>query len=277
LILAPIVGGLLAGMDRKISARMQGRIGPPILQPFYDVMKLFQKETLTTHTTQKLYVGCFLVFMMFTGVLFFAGGDLLLMFFSFTLASIFFVLAAYSSGSPYSAIGAERELLQMMAYEPVVLMTAVGFFKVTGTFDVTQMTRAQVPAILCLPGVFVGFVYILTIKLRKSPFDLSTSHHGHQEIVKGLTTECSGSTLALIEIAHWYENVLLLGIVVLFFLWESPWSIVLALFMGLLVYFLEIVVDNVCARVKWQLLFKSAWLIGGACVFVNLFVLALLE
>lgn len=276
LLLAPIVGGLLAGIDRKVSARMQGRIGPPVLQPFYDVLKLFQKETLTTHTTQKLYVGCFLIFMMFTGVLFFAGGDLLLMFFSFTLASIFLVLAAYSSGSPYSAIGAERELLQMMAYEPVVLMTAVGFFKVTGTFDVTQMVESALPAIVYLPGVFIGFVYILTIKLRKSPFDLSTSHHGHQEIVKGLTTEFSGGTLALIEIAHWYENVLLLGIVVLFFLWDSPWSIWMALLMGAVVYFVEIMIDNVCARVKWQLLFKSAWLMGGICVFLNLLILSLI-
>ena len=47
LILAPLAGGLLAGLDRKLSARMQRRVGPPILQPFYDVLKLFEKEKQT--------------------------------------------------------------------------------------------------------------------------------------------------------------------------------------------------------------------------------------
>jgi len=44
ILLAPIIGGLIAGFDRKITAHMQGRVGPPILQPFYDVGKLFEKE-----------------------------------------------------------------------------------------------------------------------------------------------------------------------------------------------------------------------------------------
>ncbi|MBV1768706.1 MAG: NADH-quinone oxidoreductase subunit H, partial [Candidatus Desulforudis sp.] len=47
-MLAPVVGGLLTGIDRKLSARMQGRIGPPILQPFYDFFKLWGKDTLVT-------------------------------------------------------------------------------------------------------------------------------------------------------------------------------------------------------------------------------------
>lgn len=56
LILAPFVGGLLAGFDRKISARMQGRKGPSILQPFYDVFKLFEKERITVTNVQDFYV-----------------------------------------------------------------------------------------------------------------------------------------------------------------------------------------------------------------------------
>ena len=54
LILAPFVGGLLAGLDRKVSARMQGRVGPSILQPFYDVLKLFEKEPITVTKVQDL-------------------------------------------------------------------------------------------------------------------------------------------------------------------------------------------------------------------------------
>ena len=76
------------------------------------------------------------------------------------------------------------------------------------------------------------------------PFDLSSSHHAHQEIVKGLTTEFAGPTLGLVEIAEWYENVLLYGVVYIFFRYNSTLSIVLALVICLLVYFLEILIDN---------------------------------
>ena len=71
MILAPFLGGLIAGIDRKITARMQGRVGPPILQPFYDVLKLFEKEKVVVTRSQNYYVLCYVVFMVFTGALFF--------------------------------------------------------------------------------------------------------------------------------------------------------------------------------------------------------------
>ena len=127
LVLAPFVGGLLAGLDRKISARMQGRFGPPILQPFYDVSKLRQKEGITVNKVQDFYMGAFFFFIILTGAFFFAGGDLLLVIFTLTTASVFLIVAAYSSNSPYAEVGAERELLSMMAYEPMVLLVIIGF------------------------------------------------------------------------------------------------------------------------------------------------------
>ncbi len=100
LLLAPIAGGFLAGIDRKISARMQGRVGPSLLQPFYDVFKLWEKEAITVNKVQDFYVLCFLIFIIITGCFFFAGGDLLLIIFTLTLASIFLVVAAFSSIRP---------------------------------------------------------------------------------------------------------------------------------------------------------------------------------
>ncbi|MBC7765663.1 MAG: NADH-quinone oxidoreductase subunit H, partial [Hyphomonadaceae bacterium] len=91
ILIAPIAGGLLAGIDRIISARMQGRVGPPLLQPFYDVMKLFQKETVVVNPFQGFYILGFTIFIIFTGAIFFAGEDLLVVIFALTLASIFFV------------------------------------------------------------------------------------------------------------------------------------------------------------------------------------------
>jgi len=125
--LAPFIGGLIAGIDRRVTARMQGRFGPPILQPFYDVGKLLKKERITVSNGQDFYVMCSLIFMIISGVFFFSGSNLLMMIFTLTAASIFLVLAGFSSNSPYAHLGSERELLQIMAYEPMILLTAVVF------------------------------------------------------------------------------------------------------------------------------------------------------
>jgi ech hydrogenase subunit B len=269
ILVAPVLGGLIAGIDRKVTARMQGRVGPPILQPFFDVGKLFEKENVVVTVTQNFYVLSYLVFMIVAGALFFSGGDLLLVIFAFTLSHIFLVLGAYASYSPYSHVGAERELLQIIAYEPMIILTAVGMYMVTKSFFVSSIVSSSVPIILFLPGIFIGYLIVLTIKLRKSPFDLSTSHHAHQEIVKGVTTDFTGPNLGKIEIAHWYEYVFLLGVIWLFFAW-NPLIAIIAIIVA---YFLEILIDNTMSRVKWQLMFRSSWIIAGTLGLVNLGVL----
>ncbi|MBN2250638.1 MAG: NADH-quinone oxidoreductase subunit H [Candidatus Altiarchaeota archaeon] len=265
-IFAPFIGGLVAGIDRKITAKMQGRVGPPILQPFYDVLKLFEKEKVVVSRSQNFYVLAYIVFIVFSGALFFSGGDLLLVIFALTLAHVFLVLGAYSAFSPYSQIGAERELIQVMTYEPMIILYAVGMYMATGSFYVSEIATSGRMLIAYLPGIFLGFIYILTMKLRKSPFDLSTSHHAHQELVKGVTTEFSGSTLARVDISHWYENVLLLGFIYLFFAF-NPALAVVAIFAT---YLLEIFIDNTYARFKWPLAMKSSWLVAALLGVVNI-------
>ena len=273
LFAAPLLGGWLAGWDRRLSARLQSRQGPPVLQPFYDVIKLWHKENIVVRRSQNFYIFFFLLLVIFTGALFFAGSDLLLVIFALTLAAIFFVLGAYKASSPYSFLGAERELLQMMAYEPMVLLTGIGMYMVTRTFQVDAIASHPRMLVLTLPGIFLGFVFILEIKMRKSPFDLSCSHHAHQELVRGLTTEFSGRALALIEIAHWYENVFLLAWVYLFFA-ASP---VIGLMAAAAVFLLVILVDNVFARLTWQTALKSAWAVAAVLGFGNILVLSLLR
>jgi ech hydrogenase subunit B len=278
LILGPVVGGFLAGFDRKITARMQGRKGPSVLQPFYDLFKLFQKQSVVVNNVQDFLVGGFLIFVIFTGCLFFAGGDLLLIFFALTLAGVFFIMSASSANSPYSSMGGQRELLQMMAYEPMVLLVAIGFYEVTGSFSVREIiANSTIPPIVYMPGVFVGFLWILTIKFRKSPFDFSTSHHAHQEMVKGMTTELSGHILALVELAHWYENAFLLGVIGLFVMTSAWWSGILAVVVCILAYFIEILIDNSSPRVKWDFMFKSTWSVTLIAGCVNLLILILIH
>lgn len=276
LIGAPFAGALLEGLDRKVAARMQGRKGPSLFQPLYDIHKLFCKQSVVVNSVQDFLVCGFLVFVVFTGALFFWGGDILLVFFALTLAGIFFIMSACSANAPYSSMGAQRELMQMMAYEPMVLLTAIGFYIATGSFSVRQIAQAPVSAICYLPGFFIGFLFILTIKFRKSPFDISTSHHAHQEMVRGITTELSGNILALVTLSHWYENVFLLGVVGLFIINSSWVSIPAAILVCLAAFLFETLVDNVFPRVKWQEMLKWTWIVTLAAGGINLMIVMLI-
>ncbi len=256
LFVAPLLGGLLCGIDRKITARLQGRVGPSIFQAFFDVLKLCRKENVVVRRSQNFYIVFFLLLVIFTSALFFAGANILLVIFALTLASIFFVLGGYKASSPYSFIGSQRELVQIVSYEPAVILSAIGMYMVTRTFDIKGIILYSKPLVFPLAGLFAAFLFILAIKLRKSPFDLSTSHHAHQELVKGITTEFSGTALAMIEVAHWYENIIALGFIYLFFAFDPAAGVIAAL----AAYLFMIVVDNAFARVKWQTAFKTSWM-----------------
>ena len=256
LILAPLVGGLIAGVDRVLTARMQSRRGPPVLQPFYDISKLWHKEPAFVNPVEKIFTTAYLVLIAFSGALLFAGGDLLLVVFALALAHTFLILAAYAANAPYSTVGAERELIGVMVAEPVLILLATGFFMVTGSFFVSDILKEEIPAIIYLPGVFLALFAVLTLKLRKSPFDISTSHHVQQELVKGLTSSLSGKTLAKVEIAHWYETILILALIFLFFA-GNP---ILGIIVVIICYFLEILMDNLFPRVTWQMTVKSLWI-----------------
>jgi ech hydrogenase subunit B len=242
---APAFGGLLAGFDRRVTARMQSRVGPPILQPFYDLGKLLQKSTRQINPVQEPLLVGHVVMMAATGA----------MLFVLALAAILLVLAAGSANSPYSFTGAERELIVLLASEPFLILMMVAICKVTGVNTLPGVLASPEMVALQLPGVVLTFLLVATIKLRKSPFDISTAHHPHQELVRGLTSDMSGRLLAYVELAHWYESALLCAFTVLFF----NWNVALGFAAFVLAYGLEVLVDNATSRVKWQLLLRSTW------------------
>ena len=258
LLLGPLLGALLSGIDRRLTARMQSRQGPPILQPIYDVLKLLEKDTLVVTGLQTLYLWGFLFFMLVSGFILFLGSDLLLSLFALTVSGIFLCLAAYATNSPYSNIGSSRELMLMMAYEPMMIIVPLGFSLAAGSFRASDIVAGHPSQVFELVGILIGFLFVLTIKLRKSPFDLSSSHHGHQELVKGITTDFSGSDLALVEIGHWYENTILLGWLYLFF---APLGVIWALPISIALFFLEVLIDNTHARLTWSSALKLSWLV----------------
>ncbi len=269
LIGMPVIGGLVVGADRKVTARLQGRYGPPLLQPFYDVIKLFLKERMSVNEFQVLSVFIYLASSALSVLLLVLRSDLLMIIFVMSIGAAFLVVGAMSVRSPYSQVGAQRELMQMLSYEPLLILITVGMYLVTGSFKVSKIMMRTTPMIAELPLLFLVMIIIMGIKMRKSPFDISASEHAHQEIVRGVLTDYSGPYLAMTEIAHWYDLTLLLGIAALFFYPYTVWGVVSAL--GLVL--IEILIDNVTARltVKWML--SYSYMVGVLLAAVNIGIL----
>ena len=133
LLFAPFLGALLDGIDRIISARMQRRKGPESCSRFTISESYFQKNLLRSITFSCCLNLSYLVILVIAGALLFAGADLLMTLFILSTADMF---SCY--GRPpathrrYANMGASREMLQMMAYEPMTLLLAVGFYLATG-------------------------------------------------------------------------------------------------------------------------------------------------
>ncbi len=264
--LAPFLGGLISGVDRRITAWLQSRYGPPVLQPFYDVLKLLGKKPMTVNLWQVLCAYVYLAAAVVSVFLFYLQTDLMLIFFTLTIGAVFLVMGALASPSPYSQIGGQRELLQVLTYEPLLILVFVSIAMVTGSFKISAVFELDKPLLFSLPLMFVVLGYALTIKLRKSPFDISACHHAHQELVRGVLTEYSGPYLAILEVAHWCEVVLMLSICALFWT-TSVWGMLILVGAT---YFLEIIIDNVMARMTWKWMLRSVLSVGLALSVLNM-------
>ncbi|MBO8126866.1 MAG: NADH-quinone oxidoreductase subunit H [Firmicutes bacterium] len=266
IVVAPLVGGLLTGLERKVIARFQGRQGPPLVQAFYDLIKLWQKQPRAVNRIQVVYAYAHLFFMIVSLLALLLGQDLLMILFIFSFASVALILGGLSVDSPYSRIGSQREIVQLLVYEPILILMVIAFYKVTGSFMARAAWGLGQPLIYQIPLVLVAFLSVFIIKLRKSPFDLATQlHEPHQELVKGIITEYSGPHLALIELASWYEMVFLLGLVALF--WSTSW--IGALILAAVFFSLLTLIDNVTPRATYAWMVKFVWKVGLGLAVVN--------
>lgn len=258
MLLSLPAGGILAGLDRRLTARFQSRQGPPLAQPFYDVLKLWGKSPAVSNPWMIFSAYITLLASATAIFIFFFQGDLLVLFFVLTVGAVFRVAGALCVASPFAHVGAQRELLQMLAYEPLVILTFVGMSVASGSFLIADIYTLETPLLLQIPFLYIALGYALTIKLGKSPLDIASCHHGHQELVRGPLTEFSGPQLALLELSHWLDVILMLGLIALF--WHTSWYGMAVLL--IVTYVAEVVIDNVCARLTWQWMLKHA-LIGA--------------
>ncbi len=260
--LAPIFAMLIYGFERVLRARMQRRQGPPLLQPFYDMFKLFDKRTMIVHATHALLGATHFFLLWITIAAIFLGWNLLYIIFLHLFALIVLVLAAYSVRSVYSHLGANRELLALVAYEPILLLVAVGFYLTSGSFDVTTIL-SQSNYLSQIPLIFIALLMIIPIKVKKSPFDVVEAH---QEIVGGVEVEYSGLFYEFIYMGKMMEYLFIYSFVFLF----AGDSIEIGIALVLGSFFIINLVDNATARVKTASMIKIIYAIALPLAVANI-------
>lgn len=257
-LLAPLGIGLALGADRRATAAMQLRIGPPLLQPLYDLTKLFAK---TPAPEDRLAAGLLVAHVVLAGsalALVLAGGDLLVAVIVLGAGHVAFILAAAAVESPYAQLGAMREVVLLVAIEPLLVVTVVAYAAVAGSFAAWEVAAAE-PLLPALPTLGLTLAVSLAAMLRKSPFDIASSHHGHQELVKGSTTEMAGRWLGLAELGHWYETAFVLALVVL----AAGRLALPGLALAAATWAAVVVADNALPRARWRGVLAIAWGAGG--------------
>lgn len=270
---APILGGVLMGLDRKLTARMQSRAGPPLMQPFYDFIKLWSKKPVIGDKFQPMLAAGYLIFTLLGLGLLAFGEDLMHILFTITLADLCLIVAAFNTKSPYSNLGARRELLSLFSYEPIMVVTAFSVQMITKSFLVESIFELTTPLFLVIPAAYVVHLIVLVIDMKKSPFDVSASAHAHQELVRGVYTEFSGYVMAIVELAHWTKIIFILSLVSLFW---AP-NLLIGALLALALWFAAIVIDNCYPRLNWKSMLRTSWLIGILLILVNMVGLIILR
>ncbi len=267
-IFSPVLGGFIYGVERVVKARMQSRQGPPVMQPFYDFVKLMQKRPMMVHSFHaSMGIMYFLSTWFAMGVLM-MGNDLLIAIFFHVISVLALIIGAFSVRSSYSIIGAMRELIHVVSYEPVVILMAVALYLVTGSFDIAKIFTSDVTPIFSLPLVFIAFLGVMPMLLHKSPFDIAEAH---QEIVGGPDIEYSGPFYEAVYTARWIEYMYVYFIVFLF----GGSNYFLGAFLVVFSFLFINAVDNSTARLDYRKMLKFAWFILIPLSVLNIFFVAL--
>ena len=265
IMLAPLIGGLAYGVERIVKARMQRRIGPPLLQPFYDFLKLADKRKMIVHSAHACLGIMHFVSLWFALAVLLLGGDLILVIFLHLLSTSLIILAGYSTRSIFSHLGANRTAISILAYEPVLIIIAVSIFMLTGTFDTAAVYTWNEPLLYKMPLAFIALLLILPIKLKKSPFDVAEAH---QEVTGGVELEFSGLFYEAVYTAKWLDYMFCYTLVFLF----AGNNILLGIGLVVFTFFYLNALDNSSARVSYKQMLRFSLGVAFSLAFINLLI-----
>ncbi len=220
LLFAATVGALLSWFDRKITAYVQFRKGPPLLQPFYDFFKLLLvKETILPKHGSKIVFLAAPVFAVFGAVM--SGvfillpilnintgfkGDIIVIFYLLAIPSLSYIIGAIASGNPLASIGASREMKLILSYELTFLLVIAAIIlksdQSIDMYSIIAMQQSGSPFIGSISGVllFIAAIFCIQAKLALVPFDMPEAE---TEISEGIYIEYSGSAYAMIKMAKY--------------------------------------------------------------------------
>lgn len=233
-----IAGMLLCGIDRKVVAKMQKRVGPPVLQPFYDFFKLCGKETIVPAVANKtmflmaplLGLTALVVIQLFIPIFNFSAfsgmADIIVILYLLLIPAISTIIGGAASGSPYAGIGLSREMVTVIACElPLVLVLlavakAVGNAMGTGlSFSLTEIAAYQsangslIFKASMIPAA-VAMLMVIPGETGNHPFDAAEAE---TEICEGLLAEYSGPPLGIYKLSHAIKMLTLTSLFVALF------------------------------------------------------------
>lgn len=230
-------GLALKGLDRRIAARLQGRVGPPLAQPFFDLVKLARKRTMVPDiAAEPVFLGAPLagtVAMLLAAALVPIGGayvpapvlgNLLVLLYLLAVPAVVLMVAGSASGSPFGAIGFSREMALMLAYEgPLVLVVAAVALR-SGSFSLNDIVawQQQHGAFLADPVMWpalLAFLAFYPANLGIVPFDIPEAE---TEVLEGPLLEYSGPALGLFRVMSALKAVVVLSLGIALFMPLAP-------------------------------------------------------
>ena len=216
--LAILIAPLLDGLRRKITARLQNRVGPPVTQSWHDVLKLFSKEVILPESGGILFVMVPVLTLVLSLAMFATmstvtsqapildGG---IVFIELVVLSAFtFALAGSASGNPYGVVGGSREVILATVVEPSMIASLVSLVMLRGS---TTLDYSAGGYVALIPLLFSGFAYFLCLLAEsgRTPFDVAEAE---SEITGGPLIEFSGPSLGTLKLGQYLRNLALCSI-----------------------------------------------------------------
>ncbi len=271
---------LLLWFQRKLTARLQGRKGPPFYQPFWDFVKLMGKETVLPGSVNRaMFYG--LPIASLTAAVFALAlipvpgnprisfsGDLILLLYLLEVPVLCEVLSGFTSRSPYAQVGSSREAVLSLGYNIPLLAAIVSIAVRAKSLTLADVASLPVGAVHVVAAV--AFLLALPACLKRNPFSIPNAE---QEIAAGPLTEFSGILLALFELAHGIELVALVSLFFVLFVpvgGSTPVRAAAYAFTCFVVVAVTVTAATATARVNVRQAFRFYWSWGAAAAGLSL-------